>query len=109
MQQFYKYLILVLLVLHVSSIKSKTASLWVGESTTFVTDKIDVPIGWDYVITTGFVWNISENTKQYISMGTSGMDWNTVTLNKFFHRKQIHHLYHLLPRSQNKTRKSGIL
>ena len=84
MQQFYKYLILVLLVLHVSSIKSKTASLWVGESTTFVTDKIDVPIGWDYVITTGFVWNISENTKQYISMGTSGMDWNTVTLNKFF-------------------------
>ena len=84
MQQFYKYLILVLLVLHVSSIKSKTASLWIGESTTFVTDKIDVPIGWDYVITTGFVWNISENTKQYISMGTSGMDWNTVTLNKFF-------------------------
>ena len=84
MQQFYKYLILALLILHVSSIKSKTASLWVGESTTFVTDKIETPIGWDNIITSGFVWNIPESTKQYISMGTSAMNWNTVTLNKFF-------------------------
>lgn len=76
MQQFYKYLILVLLVLHVSSIKSKTASLWVGESTTFVTDKIDVPIGWDYVILQdlyGIYLRIQSNTSVWAHQAWIGI------------------------------------
>lgn len=78
---FFAFAIVLLSVPHLNA---ESVSLWVGDTHTFERDLIEVPFGWEGVVETGHVWEISESTKKYIQMGTSGSPRNNVTIIKFY-------------------------
>lgn len=77
-------LLFTIVLFSVPLLNAKSVSLWVGDTYTFERDKLEVPFGWEGVVETGNVWTISENTKKYIKMGTSGSLRNNVTIIKFY-------------------------
>lgn len=78
------FLVFAIALLSVPYLNAESVSLWVGETHTFERDQIEVPFGWDGVVETGHAWKISESTKKYIQMGTSGSPRNNVTILQFY-------------------------
>lgn len=77
-------LVFAIVLLSVPHLNAESVSLWVGDTHTFEREQIEVPFGWEGVVETSHVWKISENTKKYIKMGTSGSPRNNVTIIKFY-------------------------